>query len=101
MSVSGSGDGSAPLQLMLTNISHASALRASLRMSQGSTRYAITVDGTESDDELSAIKQLDPAVVLLKTPENMSRIHASRRVFEASADAHVRMGFAMRAVRRD
>ena len=44
---------------------------------------AIEVDGTESEVELGAIKALAPVVVLLNTGSTASRIHASRRVFDA------------------
>ena len=49
---------------------------------QGSTRLAIEVDGTESDAEIAALKTINPVVVLLNINDGVSRIHASRRVFE-------------------
>jgi len=49
---------------------------------QGSTRLAIEVDGTETDSEIASLKALSPAVVLLNVKDGVSRIHASRRVFE-------------------
>ncbi len=53
-----------------------------VKLPQGSTRLAIEVDGTETDAEILALKQLSPVVVLLNTKDGLSRIHASRRVFE-------------------
>ncbi len=41
------------------------------------------VDGSETEAELAAIKTLAPVVVLLNTGSAASRIHASRRVFDA------------------
>lgn len=49
---------------------------------QGCTRYAVEVDGTESIAEVATLKQLAPAVVLLSIKDGVSRVHASRRVFE-------------------
>ena len=40
------------------------------------------VDGSESDADLGALKELDAVMVLLKISPNLSRVHASRRVFE-------------------
>jgi (E)-4-hydroxy-3-methylbut-2-enyl-diphosphate synthase len=57
-----------------------------VKLPQGSTRLAISVDGTESEAEIGALKQLSPVVVLLNTDAasgSVSRVHASRRVFEA------------------
>eukprot|EP00197_Chlamydomonas_leiostraca_P002013 CAMPEP_0202857216 /NCGR_PEP_ID=MMETSP1391-20130828/243_1 /ASSEMBLY_ACC=CAM_ASM_000867 /TAXON_ID=1034604 /ORGANISM="Chlamydomonas leiostraca, Strain SAG 11-49" /LENGTH=714 /DNA_ID=CAMNT_0049535995 /DNA_START=93 /DNA_END=2237 /DNA_ORIENTATION=- len=53
-----------------------------VKLPQGSTRLAIEVDGTETAAEIAALKQLSPVVVLLNIKDGMSRIHASRRVFE-------------------
>lgn len=54
-----------------------------VKLPSGSSRYAVSVDGTESDAEVAALKALDPIVVLLKTADGVSRLHSSRRVFEA------------------
>lgn len=51
-------------------------------MLQGSTRLAIEVDGSESEAEIASLKALAPVVVLLNIKDGVSRIHASRRVFE-------------------
>jgi hypothetical protein len=51
-------------------------------LSQGSTRLAIEVDGTETPSELAALKALNPVVVLLNIKQGVSRLHASRHVFE-------------------
>lgn len=45
---------------------------------QGSTRWAIEVDGTETEDELAALRSLAPIVVLLNIKDGVSRLHASR-----------------------
>jgi (E)-4-hydroxy-3-methylbut-2-enyl-diphosphate synthase len=43
----------------------------------------VFVDGTESDADLAAIKDLGAVAALLKTAPGVSRVHASRRVFES------------------
>mmetsp|Transcript_8626 Transcript_8626/g.24209 ORF Transcript_8626/g.24209 Transcript_8626/m.24209 type:complete len:761 (-) Transcript_8626:191-2473(-) len=48
----------------------------------GAVRLAVTIHGTESEDELKKIRDLDPALVLLRVSDDLSNLHASRRVFE-------------------
>jgi (E)-4-hydroxy-3-methylbut-2-enyl-diphosphate synthase len=55
----------------------------------GAARWAVTVDGSESDAVLSSLKGSDAVLVLLETPAAVSRVHASRRVFETFARAGV------------
>ncbi|MEW5297822.1 MAG: hypothetical protein WDW36_001004 [Sanguina aurantia] len=54
-----------------------------VKLPEGSLRLAIEVDGTESDSDIAALATLQPVVVLLNTAHNVSRLHASRRVFES------------------
>jgi len=62
----------------------ASAARAGgVTLPQGAKRLAVFVDGTESDEDIAALKTLDAVMVLLKTAPGMSRVHASRRLFES------------------
>lgn len=49
---------------------------------QGCSRLAVELDGTESEEVLGALKTSDPIVLLLNT-HAVSRLHASRRVFDA------------------
>lgn len=44
---------------------------------------ALSVDGTEDDDVLAKVKELNPVMVLLSPDESVSNLHASRRVFES------------------
>lgn len=61
----------------------ASAYRAgSLTLPEGAARLALFVDGNESDADLAAVKDVAPALLLLKTAPGASRVHTSRRVFE-------------------
>jgi (E)-4-hydroxy-3-methylbut-2-enyl-diphosphate synthase len=43
---------------------------------------AVNIDGTESEALLQSLPSIDPIVALLNTSPTMSRIHASRRVFD-------------------
>jgi len=45
-------------------------------------RFALTVRGTESDDELKAIKDSGAVMVVLAIDDQLSRLHASRRIVE-------------------
>jgi len=49
---------------------------------EGAIRLAVTVDGTEDDDAIKKVKNLDPAMVLLCPDPEISSLYGSRRVFE-------------------
>ena len=51
-------------------------------MPEGAGRFVVTVDGTESEEQIQALKGSGAAMVLLQIAEGVSRVHASRRVFE-------------------
>ncbi|GFR52316.1 hypothetical protein Agub_g14853, partial [Astrephomene gubernaculifera] len=67
------------------------ALQGPLSLPQGITRWAAEVDGTESEAQLASLASLPspPLVLLLRTAEGVSRLHASRRVFECLAKTGV------------
>ena len=69
-----------PNAIALMNLSDAIEKDGALPM--GAIRLAITVSGTESDEELRKIKDLDPAMVLLLPSKEISNLHGSRRIFE-------------------
>mmetsp|Transcript_29746 Transcript_29746/g.45089 ORF Transcript_29746/g.45089 Transcript_29746/m.45089 type:complete len:752 (-) Transcript_29746:303-2558(-) len=52
----------------------------------GAIRLAISVDGTEDEETVSAIKELNPVMVLLKPDASISRLHSSRRLFKILKD---------------
>jgi len=56
---------------------------AGAKMPEGAVRMAVTVRGDESDELLKAVASSDAVMILLEVPADISRIHASRRVFEA------------------
>ena len=45
-------------------------------------RYAVTLSGKESEEELQKLKQLDPILLLVSIDPSLSRVHASRRLME-------------------
>uniref|UniRef100_A0A7S0TXQ2 4-hydroxy-3-methylbut-2-en-1-yl diphosphate synthase n=1 Tax=Hemiselmis andersenii TaxID=464988 RepID=A0A7S0TXQ2_HEMAN len=59
------------------------AAKSSVKLPKGAIRYAITVSGNEEDAVLDKLKGMDPLLLMLKVPEGVSRVHASRRVFES------------------
>lgn len=81
--LSGSGNGSRPVPLP-----------------EGAGRLALQIDGTETEEQLLAVDKLGAAVALLNVADGTSRVHASRRVFEALKAAgsklpvvhHIRFG---------
>eukprot|EP00562_Extubocellulus_spinifer_P015297 CAMPEP_0178578260 /NCGR_PEP_ID=MMETSP0697-20121206/21447_1 /TAXON_ID=265572 /ORGANISM="Extubocellulus spinifer, Strain CCMP396" /LENGTH=761 /DNA_ID=CAMNT_0020213615 /DNA_START=13 /DNA_END=2298 /DNA_ORIENTATION=+ len=48
----------------------------------GAIRLAVSIHGTETEDEIKKIKELKPAFVLLRVSDDLSNLHASRRIFE-------------------
>lgn len=55
----------------------------------GAARWAVWLDGSENDERLSSLAGTDAVFALLCTPPATSRLHASRRVFEAFARHNV------------
>jgi len=51
------------------------------KLPEGAIRYAVTVRGDESDEELAKLKSAEAVMLLLRVPDEVSRVHASRRVF--------------------
>ena len=48
----------------------------------GADRFAVTIDGTESEEEVASLKDSDAVMALLEIAPGVSRVHASRRIFE-------------------
>jgi len=71
-----------PLPNAVALMSLPDAIRSGGKLPLGAIRLALTVDGTEDDDAIRQIKDLNPSIILLKIDNNISKLHASRRVFE-------------------
>eukprot|EP00892_Ulva_mutabilis_P008353 jgi/Ulvmu1/5890/UM026_0011.1 len=56
---------------------------------QGCVRYAVSIDGTESEEVVRSLETLDPIVALLNTAPSQSRLHSSRRIFDILKKAGV------------
>mmetsp|Transcript_19662 Transcript_19662/g.25332 ORF Transcript_19662/g.25332 Transcript_19662/m.25332 type:complete len:751 (-) Transcript_19662:138-2390(-) len=48
----------------------------------GAIRLAVSIDGTESDEDIAKVKGLNPLAALLCPSSDLSHLHASRRVLE-------------------
>lgn len=53
------------------------------RLPEGCQRYALACTGEESEEAIKSIKDLDATMVLLAVPDHASRVHTSRRFFNA------------------
>ena len=53
----------------------------------GAARLALEIDGTESEEQLKRASSLGAVVALLNVADGASRVHASRRVFQALKDS--------------
>lgn len=52
------------------------------QLPEGAIRLAVTINGDEEEDVLRQVKDLKPVMCLLQPSDNLSHLHASRRVFE-------------------
>mmetsp|Transcript_745 Transcript_745/g.2261 ORF Transcript_745/g.2261 Transcript_745/m.2261 type:complete len:737 (+) Transcript_745:186-2396(+) len=80
-----------PLPGAVAAIDLRDALGGAPPLPEGTTRFVITVDGTETADEIRSLKDLDAVMVLLRTAPGVSRIHASRRVFDVIKGADLQV----------
>lgn len=55
------------------------------------------IDGTESEEDIAALKDMGAVLALLKVAPGVSRVHASRRVFEQLQQQQVRGGAGCKA----
>jgi len=54
----------------------------STQLPEGAIRLAVEINGSEDEATIAKIKDLDVAFALLRPKEELSHLHASRRVFE-------------------
>ena len=55
----------------------------------GAARWAVHITGTETDDQLRSLAGSEAVMALICTPAGVSRVHASRRVFQLFSSAKV------------
>lgn len=56
-----------------------------MKLPPGSKRFVVSVDGSESEEEIRQLKEVGATFVLLNIKPELSRVHASRRFFELMA----------------
>ena len=53
-----------------------------VQLPEGAIRLAVEIDGSEDDDVIAKVKDLDPVVVFISVSDELSQLHAARRIFE-------------------
>jgi (E)-4-hydroxy-3-methylbut-2-enyl-diphosphate synthase len=77
-----------PLPGAVAVVSLAAAAAGPPALPEGAIRWAVTIDGTETDAQIATLAGPSPPLLALLAPApGVSRLHASRRVFNALADA--------------
>eukprot|EP00978_Attheya_sp_CCMP212_P021134 scaffold61325_cov49-Attheya_sp.AAC.1 len=71
-----------PLANAVALMDLADAITKNGELPSGAVRLAVNVNGDEEESELAKIKELNPVMILLKTKEGISNLHAARRLFE-------------------
>lgn len=71
-----------PLPNAVALLSLEEAIANDGKLPDGAIRLAISLDGDEDEEQILKIKELKPIVVMLKPKEEISHLHAARRVFE-------------------
>lgn len=74
-----------PNAVALVTAAELAAHKGAVALPAGAARLAVSVDGTEPDEVIAAIKAAQPVMLLLAIKDGVSRVHASRRVFELLA----------------
>ncbi|CAK0779583.1 hypothetical protein CVIRNUC_004810 [Coccomyxa viridis] len=61
----------------------ASAIRSGgVSLPEGAGRFVVSVDGTESEEDVTALKGSEAVMALFNTAQGVSRVHAARRFFD-------------------
>ncbi|KAL7534881.1 hypothetical protein ACHAXR_006142 [Thalassiosira sp. AJA248-18] len=71
-----------PLENAVALVSLDEAVKSDGKLPEGAIRLAVEIDGSEDDDTIAKVKDLDPAMVFISISENLSQLHAARRIFE-------------------
>mmetsp|Transcript_29756 Transcript_29756/g.63204 ORF Transcript_29756/g.63204 Transcript_29756/m.63204 type:complete len:757 (-) Transcript_29756:163-2433(-) len=71
-----------PLENAVALVSLAEAVKSDGKLPEGAIRLAVEIDGTEDDETIAKVKDLDPVMVFVSIDPALSQLHASRRVFE-------------------
>jgi len=71
-----------PLENAVALVSLTEAVASGGKLPEGAIRLAIEIDGSEDDDVIAKVKDLDPVMVFVSIDDKLSQLHASRRIFE-------------------
>jgi len=58
------------------------AVKSNGKLPAGAIRLAVEIDGSEDDDIIAKVKELDPLMAFISINDKLSQLHASRRIFE-------------------
>ena len=78
-----------PDAVALVSLAEAAKQGGKPALPAGAARWAVQISGTETDEQLRSLAGSDAVMALICTPAGVSRVHASRRVFEIFATAKV------------
>lgn len=70
-----------PLDNAVAQMSLTEAVATNGKLPEGAIRLAISIDGTEDDDVIAKVKDLDPVMVLIDCDDTLSQLHSARRIF--------------------
>jgi (E)-4-hydroxy-3-methylbut-2-enyl-diphosphate synthase len=71
-----------PLENAVALVSLEEAVKTGGKVPEGAIRLAVEIDGTEDDETIAKVKDLDPVMVFVSIDDKLSQLHASRRIFE-------------------
>ena len=52
------------------------------QLPEGAIRLAVEIDGSEDDETIAKVKDLDPLLVFIRINSGLSQLHAARRIFK-------------------
>lgn len=71
-----------PLENAVAMVSLTEAVETNGALPEGAIRLAVEIDGSEDDELIAKVKDLDPAMVFISISPELSQLHAARRIFE-------------------
>jgi len=71
-----------PLENAVALVSLTDAVASGGKLPEGAIRLAVEIDGSEDDETIAKVKDLDPVMVFIGISGDLSQLHASRRIFE-------------------
>jgi len=71
-----------PLENAVALVSLTDAVESNGKLPEGAIRLAVEIDGSEDDETIAKLKDLDPVMVFISIDSGLSQLHAARRIFE-------------------